>query len=365
LSGRRRLGAVVAGFVVVAGCSAREKPVDIVRTPSSYRIVYRGESGRGSSAVVTTDKVWVRRPWESRLESWTGAPPGKTLLSTQVASFGRRVTGGPDSEPLVLDLVPAVPASDVRMQPSLADAIARKLVERRGVRHIAGRTCQVYRTANVLADTVYARSGSDAVDSCVDVAGLLLEEVVMAGGKPVSRRVAISVEEDAAVADELFATTGTPIKVTDGGGFVRQADPATHPEGESFELATPPTGWTFRGRYTVIPPQPHAEVDPSIGSNQLAGTADVYERGADVFLVDQGATLRGADAFKVDRAHPTVDLGPLLGRGEVLIGPRGNEVRVALKGGRYVRVYGTLAVGELAALARELTPVEGTGLVYL
>jgi hypothetical protein len=115
----------------------------------------------------------------------------------------------------------------------------------------------------------------------------------------------------------------------------------------------------------VIPPQPQAEADPTIGSNQLAGTADVYERGADVFLVDQGATLRGADAFKPDPANPRTDLGPRLGRGEVLIGPRGNEVRVAMKGGRYLRVYGTLPVGELAALAGRLQPVEGTGLAYL
>ncbi|MEA3077640.1 MAG: hypothetical protein QOF60_2548, partial [Actinomycetota bacterium] len=237
----------MAGFVVVAGCSPGAEPVEIARTPSSYRIVYRVEVGRGSSAVVTTDKVWVRRPWDSRLESWSGPPPGTTLLSTQVASFGRRVTGGPGSEPLVLDLVPAVPASDVRMQPSLADAIARKLVERRGVRRIAGRPCQVYRTANVLADTVYARAGHDAVDSCVDAAGLVLEEVVTAGGKRLSRRVAQSVEEGATLADDLFDTTGTPLKVTDGGGFVRQADPATHPIGESFELPAPPAGWTFRG----------------------------------------------------------------------------------------------------------------------
>lgn len=351
-----------SGSEVVKGAPA----VEIVRTPTTYRAVYRSESGSGDSQVVTTDKIWVQRPFKSRLESFTDAPPGTKRLSEEVANFGLRRSAGETGAPLVLAVTPQVGAADVRVASALADALEAKLVERREVRRVAGRLCQVYRSGTFFSDSVFkAASAAERADSCVDEAGIVLEEVLFAGDRQIIRKVAVEIEEDAVNGDDLFVTGDATVTVKDGGGFIRQADPTSGPVGEYFEVTPIPEGFTRRGRYTIIPPQPENFTDPTRESQQLAGTVDVFERGTDFVLVDQGATLRGADPFMVDPASRMVDAGPVLGQAEVLLGPRGSEVRVARGGGRYVRVYGTLPVSELAAVARTLQPVQGTGLVYL
>lgn len=350
-----------AGSVLVEdGVSA----VEIVRSPASFHVVYRAESGR-EDVVVTTDRLWVRRPWESRLESWTGAPPGRRRLSEEVAAFGARRNAGDDEAPLVLALSPYVPAGDVRLAPALAGALEAGVVERREVRRVAGRLCQVYRSGTFFSDTQFAPATADEwADSCVDEAGIVVEEVLFSRGEPTLRRVAVKVEEEPSLDGSLFVTGEPTVEVRDGGGFVREADVATRPEGEFFELPSAPEGFRLRGRYTVVPPQPENFSDPSRESHRVAGTVDVFERGVDFVLVDQGATLGGKDPFVADPASPTIAVGRRLGEAEVLIGPRGNEVRVNRGGGRYLRVYGTLPPGELAAIAAMLEPVEGTGLRY-
>ena len=351
-----------SGSAIVEGAPA----VEIVRTPISYRAVYRSESGSGDDQIVTTDKIWVNRPFQSRLESFTGAPPGEKRLSEEVANFGVRRSDGDNEEPLVLAVTPQVGAADVRVAPALADAVDAKLVERREVRRVAGRLCQVYRSGTFFSDSVFkAASEEERADSCVDEAGIVLEEVLFAGDRQILRKVAVEIEEDAVNGDDLFVTGDPTVTVKDGGGFLRQADPTSGPVGEYLDVSAVPEGFTRRGRYTVIPPQPENFTDPTRESQQIAGTVDVFERGPDFVLVDQGATLRGAEPFRVDPASQMVDAGPLLGPAEVLLGPRGSEVRVARGGGRYVRVYGTLPVTELAAVARTLQPAQGTGLVYL
>lgn len=339
--------------------------VDIVRSPASFHVVYRSESGR-HDVVVTTDRLWVRRPWESRLESWTGAPPGRRRLSEEVAAFAARRSAGDDEAPLVLALSPYVPAGDVRLAPALAAALEAGVVERREVRRVAGRLCQVYRSGTFFSDTEFTPATADEwADSCVDEAGIVVEEVLFSHGDPILRRVAVKVEEDPALDGSLFVTGEPTVGVRDGGGFVREADAGTRPEGEFFELPSAPEGFRLRGRYTVVPPQPENFSDPSREFHRVAGTVDVFERGIDIVAVDQGATLGGKDPFVADPANPTVDVGPALGEAEVLTGPRGNEVRVDRGGGRYLRVYGTLPPGDLASFAGRLEPVEGTGLRYL
>lgn len=351
----RRAGSVVQGDV---------RAVEIVRSPASFHVVYRSESGR-RDPVVTTDRLWVRRPWESRLESWSGAPPGRRRLSEEVAAFGVRRNAGDDEAPLVLASTPHVPAGDLRLAPALAEALEAGVVERREVRRVAGRLCQVYRSGTFFSDTSFTRAGADEwADSCVDEAGIVVEEVFFSRGDPILRRVAVKVEEEPPVDDGLFVTGEPTVEVRNGGGFVREADAATRPEGEFFELPSVPEGFRLRGRYTVVPPQPENFSDPTRESHRVAGTVDVFERGIDIVAVDQGATLGGKDPFVADPASPTIDVGPRLGEAEVLIGPRGNEIRVNRGGGRYLRVYGTLPPAELASLAVMLEPVEGTGLRY-
>src|SRR3954453_2903131 len=234
---------------------ARNRRVAIIRTPPAWHIVYRLEE-RGD--VVSTDRVWVRRPFDSRLETWSGPPPGRQQGSEQVATFGRRIqraSKGGNAQTLALP--PGVPASDVRIESVLNDAVDSGLMQRREVRRVAGRDCQVYRSGNLLnAGALHPATENEHADSCIDEAGLVLEELLWGDGRFISRRVAVSVEEPPSLPDQLFAVPETPIAVKEGGGSVRPLVPGSRPPGDFYELDSAPAGFQLRGRYSVIPPQP-------------------------------------------------------------------------------------------------------------
>src|SRR4051812_3167120 len=50
----------------------------------SYRVVYRVENDAGGDHVLSTDDLTVRRPFESRLVSRVGAPPGTSESSVTI-----------------------------------------------------------------------------------------------------------------------------------------------------------------------------------------------------------------------------------------------------------------------------------------
>jgi hypothetical protein len=350
-----------AGSEVVEGAP----DVAIGPGPATYRIVYRVEDA-GPEVGYRTDVVSVRRPWESRLESRRGRPPGDEELSTQVATFAQRYTTNPSADqPVVLELGPLLPASDVRLAAVLGPAVEAGKVERREVRRVAGRTCQVYRASDYLtASSLRPPTPELYADTCVDASGLVLEEVLVDDGRAIARRIAESVEEDVALDDGLFPT-GTPnVQARNGGGSVRRLADGTTPPGPFFVADAVPEGFSALGRYSVVPPQAENFGDDlSREGFRRAGTADVYVRGLDVLVLEQGATLQGAPPFEVDPENPTVDLGPF-GTGEIRFSAAGNVVRAARDGGRYVQATGTLPPSELAAVLRSLREVPGGELVY-
>ena len=333
--------------------------------PDSYRIVYRVEDA-GAEVAYRTDVVSVRRPWESRLESLRGRPPGDEELSIQVSTFAQRYTESKDADdPVVLELGPLLPASDVRLAGVLGPAVEAGRIERREVREVAGRRCQVYRAADYLSASSLRPPTPEAyADSCVDEDGLVLEEVLFDATRAIARRVAESVDESVSLEDSLFPT-GTPnVVASKGGGSVRRLAEGSTPPGPFFVADRVPEGFTSTGRYSVVPPQAENFGDDlSRQGFRRAGVADVYVRGADVLVIEQGATLQGAAPFEADPENPTVDLGPF-GTGEIRFSALGNVVRAARGGGRYVSALGTLPPAELADVLRSLREVPGGELVY-
>ena len=347
-----------AGSEIVDGSGA----VDIARSLASYRITYRVEQLEVDGVSTTTDTVTVRRPWESRLET---APE----TSVQIGAFGRRLTLGSDGAPSLLELPPAIPPSDVRIAGVLEAALDAGLVTRREVRRVAGRLCQVVRSAGLVNAAVYRPPAArDYGDSCVDDAGLVLEEVLVVNGSAGYRRIATAVEENVTVEEPAtFAVDGTPLDVRTGGGSTRRLKDGSAPPGEVLVLpaAALPAGFVHQGRYSVVPPQPEnfAPDDPTREAFRRAGIVDVWVNGVDVLLLDQGGTLRAEAPFVVDEASPKADLGSF-GQGEVRIGGLGAEVRVLLDAGRYLRVAGTIPPDQLAAVARSLVRTEGNTLEF-
>jgi hypothetical protein len=348
------------GSKVVAGAA----PVEIVRAPASFRVVYRLEEEGKKGVSYTTDKVAVRRPWESRLDTLAGKPPGGKVLSFQAARFGKRITGITGQDASSLDLPPAVPPSDVRLLPVLQAGLDGGELVRREVREVLGRRCQVYRSAQYLSAVVLKPpTDKEYADTCVDEAGIVLEEVLVTQGDIVARRVAVEIEEDALLSDDLFPDLPSSVPPASGGGVLRKLKAGSMPPGDFFVLDAPPPGFELLGRYTVIPPQADNFSDPTREGARRAGTSDVWVRGVDVLIVDQGGTLRGDPPFTVDETNPKVDLGQL-GQGERLLSAVTNEVRVILPSGRYLRVAGTLSPDDLAAVARSLHSVPGGTLEY-
>lgn len=340
-------------------------PVEITSPPGSFRIVYRVEDA-GQEVAYRTDVVSVRRPWSSRLETRSGRPPGGDELSSQVSTFGQRTNASPgQGAPSVLEIGPALPASDLRLEHVLAAATKAGRIERREVREILGRRCQVYRAGDYLSASVLSPA-TEALyaDSCIDDRGLLLEEVLVSEGRTIARRLAVEVEVDPDLEDELFPTGEPTVPANKGGGSMRRLADGSSPPGTFYVLDVVPAGFEPRGRYSVVPPQAeNFGEDPTREGFRRAQVADVYERGVDVLVVEQGATLQGAPPFEVDPENPTVDLGQF-GAGEVRYGGGGTQVRALLPGGKFVQATGTLPVDELAAVLRSLRATEGGELVF-
>ena len=347
------------GSVLIEGAPAVE-----VASPESFRIVYRVEDAeKGVSH--RTDVVSVRRPWESRLETRSGPPPGDEELSVQVATFGQRMNRAAGQDPSVFELGPVLPASDLRLDDVLEPAVAAGRLERREVREVLDRRCQVYRSGDYLSAAALSPPLPDLyADSCVDAAGLLLEEVLVVDGTAIARRSAVDVDEEPTLADDLFPRGEPTVPASAGGGTMHKLAEGSMPPGTFLVADAIPEGFTSIGRYSVVPPQAeNFGDDPTRAGFRRAMVSDVYVRGVDVLILEQGATLEGAAPFEVDPTNPTLDVGPY-GTAEVRFSALGNQVRSLQPGGRFVQATGTLTPDELATVLRSLREVPGGELVF-
>ena len=339
----------------VAGGDDTEPAVLDAAPPASYRIRSLVRRPGEDDAV---EELHVERPFTSRRV--TTAPGGEvTELET---AFGRIATRTPPGEAQVIATNPTPP--DDRPDAILSDATAAGLLVAREERVVAGERCRVLRSGRA-SDVLEKPTDEDHTDTCVSADGLVLERWTVEGGQAVEQRIATEVERSPSAPIGPQLPIVPTLDVNTGGGFVRRADPASEPPGEFLVLDTPPEGFTFDGRFTVIPAQT-ALSDPEQRDTVVAGTTDVYRRGPDVVLVDRGATRGTVRAFEPHPGARAVDLGSILGEGEALSTWRGNEVRVTRPGGRFVRVSGTVPTAELQRVAAALrTTPGGDGLRYL
>ena len=136
------------------------------------------------------------------------------------------------------------------------------------------------------------------------------------------------------------------------------------PPGEFLVTDRGPDGFEYLGRFSVVPAQPeNFGDDPLRESFRRASVVDAWQRGHDFIAIDQGGTLRGADAFPPTEGAPKMALGEF-GDAELLLSGAGVEVRADRANGRYLRVYGTVGPDELVALAQSLRAVEGNTLEF-
>lgn len=329
--------------------------------PETYRIDYRVE-GFGSGAVVATaDRLFVRRPFESRLESFAGPVPDGDPSSVQISAFGSFSVRGASSERLVVAAPPGPGISDVRLAASLEDALEDERFELRERRRVVGRECQVIRTAVGLSsgDLQPPRSATEYADTCIDADGLVLEEVLYDGGAPLLRRLAVDVELGVDLDDDLFETGKPSLRTDEGGGFFAELVPGSRPPGTFYEVTEAPERFDHRGRYAVVPTQAELFNDDSREAERLTFVSDVYVDGPDVIVLDQGGTIGGVEPF-ADVGGVEVDVD-VAGAEEAVLtyGQGGPIVIVRLGEGRFLRARTTTDPEVLLDLLAALEPVEG------
>jgi hypothetical protein len=331
--------------------AVEHRPLD--RPPTTYRVVYRVENLAGGDRTVSTDELWVRRPFSSRLETRAGPPPGGDVSAVTISDFGLIASSGSNSEPLVLRVSPSAPNGDLRL-----NGVLDELVDDRGLRprsdrdEIAGRACQVFRTGEPIGTgQLVTPTDEDYADVCIDAAGLVLSETWRVGGTILRRKVAVEVETDIALSDELFRPDARVLAADAGGGEVIALEPTSRPPATFWELDSAPEGFTHQGRFLVRPPgAPVGAQTTTVTKSEIV--VDVYVAGADFVLVLQGSIDREPESDPDDRR---VRLGPLK-EGRLHVDVFGANVLARPDAVRYVRVMGTIEPDRLVAIAAELQP---------
>jgi len=115
-------------------------PLRVTHVPTTYRAIYRVENrAAGKEPVITIEKVWVRRPFASRVETYKNG----ALLSTRQSAFGVLTSeSNGSSAPLNLAVAPSLSSGDLRVDIALAEAVRNKTILRRERRVVYGRACQ-------------------------------------------------------------------------------------------------------------------------------------------------------------------------------------------------------------------------------
>ncbi len=330
----------------------------ISNVPGSYRIVARIDDRAGDETVTTTERAWFRRPFQSRIETFSGPPPGRTRRSVRQGAFGVLSSVSPNAAPLNIAAPPSLASGDIRVDAVLREAVADRTILLRERREVFGRTCQIYRAGGpVFAGDLerYVPRSGDYADFCVDRNGIVIEEAWTFKGRLIRRRAAVDVDINPPMSKELFEID-TPENPDINRGAVQRIDDARPVRG-LFVLPETPTGFEELGRYGVViasaaVPNPGGGTPTGPGPSS---TSDVYVRGPDLLVVDQDPSL--VRLFQQE-SRPSREIKlPNLRNAQLIVDARMSEVR-ARAGDTVVRIFGTIPPSELVKLAQQLSPTE-------
>jgi hypothetical protein len=332
--------------VLRAGSSVQSgPPVRITDVPTTYTATYRVENRAGGKLTVTTEKYWVRRPFDSRIETWRGS----TRLSVRYSRFAAFASESSAAQPLNIAVPPGLASGDLRIDAVVDGAVRDKIVVRRERRRVYGRSCQVYRAGGPVSAgdvTPYKPGSGEYADVCVDRHGLVLEEVWTSKNKVIRRRAVTALAVGVPIDDDEFA-----IRVKSSDASLQGSVKRVSPPGPIWSLKGAPAGFRLLGTFAVrvpsiaLPQSPGGAPAPGVSS-----TSQIYVRGPDLLIVDQDPSLTRYIAMDDRLARPASV--PPLRDGEVVFDARMSEARGATADGSAVRIFGTLPPSQLIQLAR-------------
>ena len=321
--------------------------------PITYAIDYEVVLADGPT---TTERVVVARPFRSAVIA---------EASGRVSDVGVLATRGGDGSWVDLEVPIALGSADLRPDVVLAAAVADGHVVRGGERTIAGRTCTVHRFGGPIASgtlTPLVEADAEHADACIDAQGLVLEEVWSIDGEVVRTRTATAVDLDPDLGEVLDLPDGARTLAPEDGGGATQPVPADHDPGflERWGLEDVPPGFERAGTWVVVPPSARPADEPGPRRAEVALLTQAWVRGADLVLLDQGATVAGIAPPFSDAAVVDDIVIPGLGAAQLAWDLRTSEIRILRPEGGFVRLAGTLAPDDLVGLARSLVLAGGT-----
>lgn len=334
------IAVAVAGAGAFTALSVRDDteavslPIGDHGVAASYRIVYEVVTDDATS----TEERIVERPFDSDIvvRDSSGA-----VTSERASRAGLLATRSTGAEWVLID-VPFSPATgDTRL-----DRFGPLATEDRGDDSVGGRPCVVGRTT-------FAGEAVAAVDRCVDAAGIVLRETWLDEGGEVIQAMS-AVELDVGGVSVGAAPSGTRLPDADGNGVVRAVeDDEPIPFAERFAL-DPGDGWELVGRHLVVPPVLELSSSGVAAPADTALISDVWRRGPDLLVFDQGASKSGDRPFGDAVDVSTFNL-PDIGDASLTVDDRLAAVNVPLADGGFVRLAGTISPEDLRGLADTIT----------
>jgi hypothetical protein len=337
----------------------------ITSVPSAYSVVYRVDSYDSSGHVSTdTEQFQFRRPFDAAVEGKAGAPPGTTEQWKSISNLGLYSDTSSGNDPQVYRVLPQTALADLRLDSTLGDLVKEGIFTPREQRRVLGRQCQVYRTGAPLETFSVAKAtATDYADACIDASGHLLEEVSVVSGKLGGRMVATSVTDKPTATDSAFKITGPPSSLADGGAELTSIDLDKAPAAHYWTMPTP-AGYQHTGRYRLrqeqSPPSSDSTETPATTAAPtppkiLETYVDVYVKGNDVLVVQQGAKEAEQVPDASDPTKQTAPLGPL-GTVELRTGLTGTQIAAhpSTPANSFVHVAGSAPLAQLKQVAATL-----------
>jgi hypothetical protein len=336
-------------------------PFSITTPPAAYSLTYKLDTF-GTSNAVSTEQIAVSRPFNGKVVSKNGAPPGTTEQWSATSNLGLYADTTSGGSPEVLENAPQAALGDFRLDASLSDLVAAGTFQERERRTVLGRECQVYRTGSSLESyTTTAPTDSTYTDACIDSSGLMLEELTVTNGKLAERVIATAVDDHTPPPASTFKITGTPTSLAKGGSDLTKIDAAKAPTVGYWQLDKPPAGYKLEARYSLQAPAADSSSTSATTTTTLPGQqpqinqsfVDVYSSGTKMFIVQQGATAGEPTNDASNGASTTVGK---LGAAKVASSLTGSEL-VAHPSNPvswYVHVDGTVPMATLKSIAASL-----------
>ncbi len=320
----------------VSGASGR---LGIASVPAAYHAIYRAEAYEGSAITLSTEEVFVQRPFNGSVAIREGEPPGTTAQFQGRSNFGVYANFSKAAAAQIAGDAPTVALGDVRVTAFLDELIDQGLFVQGDRRKALNRECQTYRTGSPLQSLkITAPTPSDYVDVCLDATGLIVEEMAVVANLVTQRLIATSLDADPPIDPATFAIDGPRLGADQGGAEVTEVDRAVAPTAGYWALDASPAGFTHRGRYLV--------------AGQGSSYVDVYVRGVDIVSVRQGAVAGEPD---LSDAGPGTDVDlTTLGAGKMLLRTVGPTLIAHPSTETFVHVNGTLSPADLKAIAGAL-----------